>query len=490
MRRAGLDEAACHRRLARRDPVARQEHVMRMARRVLVVAVALAAVAAHADEPAAEADAERIRALEQRLDAVAAAQRILVRQLERERQAAAAKAEVTPIVTFGRDGFVLQLPDGATKLRVHGYLQADGRAYFDDDAHAIADTFLLRRVRPMIDATFFGWLDARIMPDFGTGESRLQDAYIDVHPFAWLRLHAGKDKAPVGLERLQSARALRFAERGLPADVVPNRDVGAQLWGSVADGLFDWAAGVFNGVVDGADNGDVDLHDGKDFAARAFCHPFRPLDIAALAGLGLGVAGTYGKDRGTAAAPNLPTYKSPGQVTFFSYLADPTRPDGATRADGDRWHVAPQLYYSGGPIGVLAEYVRSAQQVVRGARRGTVVAQAWQVQVSALLTPGDRETYDVVQPQRPLADQRRGYGAFELVARYSELRVGDAAFPVFADPTKSARAARDFGVGLNWWVNAFFRAGVSFDRTDFSGGAASGDRAPENVLIGRLQVAF
>lgn len=441
--------------------------------KAVVVAVAVAAAPALAQPPDGTSDAARLRSLDARLAA-----------LERARR------DQTAVVRFGHEGFALQIPDGTVRLRIHGYVQADGRAYFDDDAHALPDTFLPRRVRPILDASFFGWLDARIMPDFGAGKAVLQEAYVDLRPFDWLRLRAGKDKVPVGLERLQSARAIRLPERALPTDLVPNRDVGAQLHGRVADGLVDWALGVLNGTVDGADAPDVAVHDGKDGAARLFFRPLRPLGVAALAELGLGLAGTFGEARGTPALPSLPSYKSAGQATFFSYRDDVLAPGGATLADGDRWHVAPQLYYAGGPVGVLAEYVLSAQDVVRGDRRATIRAQAWQIQLSLLLTPGDRETYDVVTPQRPLAHRRRGCGAFELVARYDELRVSAAAFPTFADPSRSARRARDFGVAVNWWANPFFRAAVSFDRTDYAGGAPRGARAPENVLIGRLQAVF
>src|SRR5262249_21295317 len=151
---------------------------------------------------------------------------------------------------------------------------------------------------------------------------------------------------------------IKLVERGFPTALVPSRDLGAQLYGDLAGGTFSWAIGVFNGVVDGSDNPDLDAHDGKDFAARIFLHPLRPLKRPWLDNLGIGVAGTYGKERGTVAVPNLPSYKSPGQVTFFSYLtSDATKPEGTTVAFGDRWRVSPQLYYYVGPIGLLAEYV-------------------------------------------------------------------------------------------------------------------------------------
>ena len=41
----------------------------------------------------------------------------------------------------------------------------------------------------------------------------------------------GKFKPPVGLERLVSDSDMLFVERALPTDLVPNRDVGVQVYG-------------------------------------------------------------------------------------------------------------------------------------------------------------------------------------------------------------------------------------------------------------------
>ncbi len=451
----------------------------------------LSAGAASAEEPSPTPQTDRVQVLEQRLGELEEAHRQLAHKLEVEQQKNEARATQTPLVSFGPNGMALRTPDGKTTIQTRGLVQADGRAFLDDKQHALSDTFLLRRVRPSIDATFFGWLDARLMPDFGQNKAYVVDAYVDVHPFPWLRLTGGKFKPSVGLERIQTEASIKFIERALPTDVVPSRDVGAQLWGQVADGAFEYELAVFNGVADGADTPDTDVHDGKDFVGRVFAHPFRPLGNRWLSNLGLGVWASYGEERGTAATPNLSTYKSPGQNTFFSFFADATKPDGYTYANGRRWRVSPQLYYYGGPVGLMAEYVRSSQDVAKGAARGTVVVQAWQVQLSLLLTPGDQNGFDSVVIKRPLEYKKRGYGAFELVARYHELHLdAGGQLATFADETKSARKARAFGVGLNWYANHFFRAAINYDRTDYVGGALAGNRAPENALMGRLQVVF
>ena len=89
------------------------------------------------------------------------------------------------------------------------------------------------------------------------------------------------------------------------------------------------------------------------------------------------------------------------------------------------------------------------------------------------------------------------WGAFQLVARYSQIDIDNAAFPVFSNPLTSATAAQSWSVGMNWYLNKDIRVNGSFSRTTFDGGGAAGTtapavvtRQPEEVLFTRLQLAF
>ncbi len=79
----------------------------------------------------------------------------------------------------GRDGFSLRSADGNFQLRVRGYVQADYRGFLDDDERPATDTFILRRVRPIFEGTLYKIFDFRLMPDFGGGQTVLQDAYLE-----------------------------------------------------------------------------------------------------------------------------------------------------------------------------------------------------------------------------------------------------------------------------------------------------------------------
>ncbi len=434
--------------------------------------------AAPAPAAPSPSDAQRLEELEQKV-------RILERR--EEVNAEADKAKGRALATAGKDGFSLRSADGDFVLRLRGYVQLDGR-YFEDDPRPASDTFLVRRARPILEGTLYGRFDFRIMPDFGGGQTVLEDAYLDARFTPALQLRAGKYKPPVGLERLQSATDILFVERALPTNLVPNRDVGVMLHGDLPAGMS-YSLGAFNGVPDGA-VGDLDTNDGKDVAARLFFEPGKG-GSGPLAGLGVGIAASTGNESGTAASPNLPTYKTGGQANLFAFRSDGTAA-GTAVAAGRHTRLSPQLTWYAGPFGVLAEYVESRQRVARGAVSADIPADAWQVAFSYVL--GGKASYRGALPDHPFDPAAHRFGAVELAARYNELTVGDAAFPLFANPASSARQARAWAVGANWYLNRGVKWMLDYEQTTFRGGAASGnlggDRPDEKALLGRFQVSF
>lgn len=399
------------------------------------------------------------------------------RQRELEQEAAAEKAKTAPVVTAGKDGFAIKSADGAHQLKLRGYIHADSRWFLDDDDSLGSDTFVMRRVRPIFEGTLFDHFDFRLMPDFGSGSTTLQDAYIDINYWPEAKLRFGKFKPPVGLERLQSATALNFVERGLPTLLVPNRDVGVQLFGDLGGETFSYALGVFNGVRDGG-SADLDVGDGKDFAARLFTHPFKNSEHEYLQGLGFGVSGTYGDSE-----EGLPSYRSAGQNRFFTYAADAT-------PDGNQYRISPQGYYYYGPFGLLGEYVLSSQEVKRGGATNRFENDARQIQATYVLT-GEDASYKGVKPKKPFSWKDGSWGAWEIAARYGALNVdGDVFGLAYADATRSADQTEEWGVGVNWYLNNNAKVMTDFVQTTYSNGKAGGDREDENAVLTRLQISF
>ncbi len=435
---------------------------------------------AHAQQDSTPSVDERLKDLDQQI-------RILKRQRELERDNLEAAGKDRPKVTAGKDGFWLRSADGAFALHVGGYIQADSRTFLDDKSVSLNNVFLLRRIRPLFEGTVFKYFDFRILPDWGGGTAVIQDAYIVGRVSKEFQVKAGKFKGPVGLERLQSALDIAFIERAFPTALVPNRDLGFALAGDIGGAILHYDVGIFDGTVDGG-SVDTDTGDNKDGEGRLYVTPFAGSGVAVVEGLSVGAGGTVGEEHGTPAASALTTYKTPGQNTFFSYRNDATAA-GSAVANGRRWRVSPQAYWHYGPAGLLGEWVKSSQVVTRGATTATIGAKAWQALGTFALT-GEAASFTGLKPNRPV-DQKGGFGAIELVARYSELRVGDETFPTFADPAKSARTAKEWAIGLNWYPERRIKIAVNYGQTSFEGGAAAGgDREDEKALLTRFQVAF
>jgi phosphate-selective porin OprO/OprP len=263
-----------------------------------------------------------------------------------------------------------------------------------------------------------------------------------------------------------------------------------------------------NGVTDGGSSDgnptpDVESDAKGDINARVFFQPFLNSDNFALRGLGFGLAGTYVNSTGSMATTLLPSYRTPGQQTFFSYrgttAASGTTPAvNGTIADGERLRWTPQAYYSIGSFGVLGEYVTVSQEISRltptaGLRRDTLDNTAWQIQLAWFAT-GEDEAFRGFTSQSIFDPSHGTWGALELVARYHELDIDDDAFAggadSFANPASAASKASAWGVGVNWYLTQNYKWSLDYDVTSFDGGAATGDRPDEKALFTRFAVGF
>lgn len=366
--------------------------------------------------------------------------------------------------------------NGEHKVEFHGFVQADGRFFLTDKGGI--GTFLVRRARPIVDAKVFKYYEVYLQSELASSKFQILDAFANVHIWDEFQFRVGKGKAPVGLERLQSPRDTFFPEPAFPTLLVPNRDIGAMIHGRVADGTFEYQVGVFNGVPNGQ-SGETDTNDSKDVEGRVFVHPFKPTDVAPLKGFGLGIAGTTGNQQG----PQGP-YVTSGGATFFAY-------GNTVQALDRRWLVTPQSYYYYGPIGAMFEYVRVRDHLAMpNGTTGNVGTTAWALQASGVF--GGKQSYKGIKVDHPLDPAAGGFGAFEIGARWGDLRVGDAAFKDgFANRNTSAQRATQWGIAGTWHFADAQHLRVSYERTNYRGGAPKGgDKDPELLLLCRLQGSF
>jgi len=459
-------------------------------RTAAVAAASLLPLSAARAQPTLEELIQRIDEQEQKI-------LVLERKLEIKEEAEKTAAGSAATVRADSRGFALRSADGKNQLRLRGVMHFDGRNLTNDDPNGVTDTWQATRVRPIVEGTVGGIYDFRFTPDFGQGRTVIQDAFVTGRFNPAFQVTAGKFKSPVGLERLQSANDIRFVARAFPTNLAPNRDLGLQVGGKLVDSRVDYAVAFFNGSNDGASSeafGDVDINDDKEWAGRLFAHPFAESGSFALRGLGLGLAATYTDQHGTVAQPLLPTYRTPGQSTFFRYRTGAT----PTLADGERIRIAPQFYYHTGSFGLLGEYTQVSQDVARttpaGLRQESLDTSAWQLAASWFLT-GEEASFRGFKTNSVFSLDNKTWGAFELAARYHVLDVDDDAFAgganSFADPAVSARKATAWALGLNWHLNENVKWVLNYEHTSFDGGAAgSRDRESEQAFLTRVALGF
>jgi phosphate-selective porin OprO/OprP len=468
---------------------------------IVIVGALLAGLGAATGSSAADTDvSQRIDALEQELAELKSQLAAQKATEEAKEKVEEEKAKHAPVYGGGAQGFYVMSEDRENILFVRGYTQFDFRAVAGKESDTNSSTFAFRRVRPIFEGTLLNYIDFKIMPDFAGGGATLFDAFTNIHYFQAAMLELGKFKPPIGLERLQSPRNLRFLERAYPSLLVPNRDLGVQFWGILGEtknvsapaggGYLTYQLGVFNGSPDNTsvNNNDTATSNSKELVGRLFAQPFLEWGPTFLRGFGLGVAGSYGRQDQSLA--NL-KFQTSAMQTFFTYTPAAVRGLPLTvMGDGNQDRIMPQLYYYYGPFGLMAEYVLQSQRLTRGTAHVDETNWAWQVAASWVLT-GENASYDGVIPRSPLTLHGDGFGALELAARFHEITFDKDDFPLFANPSSSARIARSATVGLNWYLNQNLKVQFNYERTLFQGGAPNGgDLGSEDAFLTRFQLAF
>ena len=369
----------------------------------------------------------------------------------------------------------LSSADGKSYLKVGGLLQSDLHL-FSQSGRTGNSGFVLRRVRPILDGSLGGKIDFRLMPEFGEGRAALLDAFVDIRALPHLRLRSGKFKVPYSLERLQAAGDVAFVERALTNNLIPVRDVGFMFLKEPArDGDLEWELGLFNG---GADSTSLDANadNSLDIMGRVFWQPRH--------GHGVGIAATSGT---ATEALTAEIFRTAARSPFFRYA------DGVS-GNGQRSRLAPQFFSYSGSLGFLGEHVTTWQKIRNAASTvsRTDKNSGFTLQTSYVLT-GEKASFRNVVPRHPYDFETGRGGAWELVARYSEVQQDSDTFAAgLADSALSAQNVHALTFGANWYWSRQTKLQLNYETTDFGRPIrfATGVRRHEKVVLGRLQLQF
>jgi phosphate-selective porin OprO/OprP len=432
---------------------------------------------------------ERVRDLERQLQSPKSAE--LPKPAELPKSDETAK----PKVLAGWDnGFILRSSDDLFQLRITGQVQADYRYYLDQEDTTDLPTFLVRRARLGIEATVLKYYELRFLPDFGNGQTRIQDAYLNVRYWDEVQFMTGKFKQPFSIEQLIQDRFVPVIERSLIDQLVPARDVGLMIHGQkLLDDRLDYGVSVYGGVRDG----DMDTDRNKEFAGRVAVRPLKGFGLETLDGLQLGIAGTIGDDEGLLVQNTL---RTPANVPWFRF-ADGVRPDG------QRARYSPEFVYVYGPAMLMSQYYWQSSSMLAPATATQrplnveLTAEGFYVMGTLLITGEQRTSFSqTIDPIRPLdpVDGVFGCGAIELVGRVSQLELGTddpRGFARLVNAARTARRATETTLGFNWYLNRYVRFQFNWEYARFSNAVRLGDSPNakldhQNSFITRFQIVF
>ena len=413
-----------------------------------------------------------------------------------------------PMIDVSEKGLIFRSQDNEHMIRLGGLLQFDDRQFVDAGTTDMSK-FLIRRARPYAAGYFYDDWEYRFAPEFALSapnatayQATIADAFINYDTIDELQVQVGKFTVPVALETLTPAAFLPFSERSLTSNLVPNRDIGVMIHGSLFSDKLSWAAMVGAGARNDTVQTGIDNGTGPVGYFRLYAQPFREvMEVPEeLRGLHLGVGGSIGwqTQNDAISSSNLfQNYSTDGGNTFLSF------PNGLG-VQGEVWRLSPQMYYNYGPFECWAEFTVEQQGVstdgIYGSSGGGFTnyqTTAWDVVVDWVIT-GERATLGGIVPSKPLNFETGDIGAWELALRYDGLAAGANMFrPVDQgglgiSETQNATGVNGASLGLNWYPNRIIRIGLTVEYQAYTGGGAKGTVVENNELgfITRLQLLY
>jgi len=276
-------------------------------------------------------------------------------------------------------------------------------------------------------------------------------------------LQVGHFKEPFGLEALTSANYLTFMERGSPEALVPFRNDGLMLAGTMASERATWAVGVFRANTDNA-----------------------------------GFSSEDGGYAGTGRLTYAPIYARDGERVLHVGVDYSRRDlDGARYRSRPEAHLLPNFIDTGTLdiddldlydvelAGVLGPFSAQGEYILASSSGGTDADFAgWYVEASYFLT-GEHRPYELptgafgrVIPDRPAGGGEGGRGAWQVAARVSSLD--------FEEPGVSTGKLDGATLGLNWHLNSNMRIMFNYGISNVDDDAVPVDDSSSAFMI-RLQ---
>ncbi|MEP4149251.1 MAG: porin [Halioglobus sp.] len=286
--------------------------------------------------------------------------------------------------------------------------------------------------------------------DSDTDDFSLFDLRLDIPIWEKASFSVGKQKEPISMERLMALGHGPLGERAAVSDaLLPSRNVGIVMAGSVFNDRVSLAGGAFNNWLDKDQPNSFD-DNATQFVTRATWVPSLSKNESTLLHLGVGL-------RHSDSEEGFKTQSGPEFNKAPDFLVtDFFNPD-------DSMTYQAEASLRSGPFWLHGEYVRTD---LGDAALNDPTIDGYHVTASWILT-GEVRPYNkrggVFRPI-PIARtvDQNGWGAWEISTRFSSLDMNEV-----PDPEGLAAGEMDvWSLGLNWWLTPKMNANINYRYID------------------------
>jgi phosphate-selective porin OprO/OprP len=387
-------------------------------------------------------------------------------------------AEIRALLQGTNAGRVFHLEELKMSGKIGGKIAFDGAAFATSgDLQNFDGGFELRRARIYAKGDCLLILPVSYQFELGyiPHEFYIEESYLSFKNIPWIgELKLGQYQAPMGLDVITSSRDITFMEPAAPLQALaPGVNAGVQMGQPVFDKRATWTLGFFTDGL-GNDFGDASRDYGRAILRvtglpiyqRDPEHP----DSVRLLHLGLSANGLLTSESSV-------RYQARPESHLAPYVVD----TGDISSQG-AMVLGAEVAWVNGPLSIQGEFLHS---FVDQTDSGMLNFEGFYASAGWFLT-GDTHPYDRTQgafgrviPRHNFDWGKGGWGAWEIVGRYSYVNLSDGAI-------NGGRLGM-FMAGVNWYIhsNVKWRFDYGFGRV--SDTTSDGNL---NVFETRVEVDF
>ncbi|MGF1582472.1 MAG: OprO/OprP family phosphate-selective porin [Gemmataceae bacterium] len=370
------------------------------------------------------------------------------------------------------DGFTLETKDKDYQLRIRLMEQTDFRWFLPNDQEPARTGLYIPRFRAYFEGRLTRPFEYELSIQRSVeGTFDVLDANLNFKFCEPFQIKFGRFVVPYSYTWYDHLEQYFITpERGLyPLNFGLSRQAGVMAHGKLQDGRIQYAVGMFSGQIIGV----ADTNETRDgvayFNFRPFLHSY---NYPILRGLNVGVSGSVGRQ--TTPSESLPLRTAiqssendeaaqSASAQFLEFNEDVVlfgeRTQGAVHLSWYYQQLSFETEFQAGRI----EYARKEHPGVTG-----IPVYGFHFTLGYFLTGEVIEGRGPVTPLRPF-DPMHGFygpGAFEVFARYSQLRLSPRVFEAeLANPEEWTNDAQIIDVGVNWYLNNFVKFYLDWQHT-------------------------